>query len=95
MIFINFAWLLPACVRIGVVKNVEEVECFESEGGGERIYAEQFLRDPLADGPLPTRQIKADADGDGYSWATVRRAQKPLGISAIKGGMKEGWTWRL
>ena len=72
-----------------------DVEHDDSEGGGERLDAEQFLRDLLADGPLPTRQIKADADGAGYSWATVRRAQKALGVSAIKGGMKEGWTWRL
>lgn len=72
-----------------------DVEHDDSEGGGERLDAAQFLRDLLADGPLPTRQIKADADGAGYSWATVRRAQKTLGVSAIKGGMKEGWTWRL
>lgn len=72
-----------------------DVEHDDSEGGGERLDAEQFLRDLLADGPLPTRQIKADADGAGYSWATVRRAQKSLGILAVKGGMKEGWTWRL
>jgi len=72
-----------------------DVEHDDSEGGGERLDAEQFLRDLLADGPLPTRQIKADADGAGYSWATVRRAQKALGVAAIKGGMKEGWTWRL
>lgn len=72
-----------------------DVEHDDSEGGGERLDAEQFLRDLLADGPLPTRQIKADADGAGYSWATVRRAQKALGVAAIKRGMKEGWTWRL
>src|SRR5471032_3082339 len=72
-----------------------DVEHDDSEGGCERLDAEQFLRDLLADGPLPTRQIKADADGAGYSWATVRRAQKALGVAAIKGGMKEGWTWRL
>lgn len=72
-----------------------DVEHDDSEGGGERMDAEQFLRDILADGPLPTRQVKADADGAGYSWATVRRAQKSLGITAVKSGMKEGWTWRL
>lgn len=72
-----------------------DIEHDDSEGGGERLDAEQFLRGLLADGPVPTRQIKADADGAGYSWATVRRAQKSLGIVATKGGMKEGWTWRL
>jgi hypothetical protein len=25
----------------------------------------------------------------------VRRAQKALGVEAVKEGMKAGWTWRL
>lgn len=72
-----------------------EVEHDDSEDAGEKQDAERFLRDLLDDGPVPTRQIKADADGAGYAWATVRRAQKSLGITAVKGGMKEGWTWQL
>lgn len=66
----------------------------ESEGG-TRADAKRFLADLLADGPLPVKAIKADADGAGYSWATIKRAQKDLGISAIKTGMKAGWTWCL
>lgn len=54
-----------------------------------------FLRDTLRDGPIPTRQIKADASGAGLSWATVRRAQKAVGAAAKKGGVKEGWSWQL
>ncbi|MYN10294.1 AAA family ATPase [Massilia sp. FT127W] len=72
-----------------------DVEHDDTGDGGEKLDAEQFLRGLLAGGPLPTRQIKVDADGAGYSWATVRRAQKSLGILAVKGGMKEGWTWQL
>lgn len=72
-----------------------DVEHDETDDGGDRQDAEQFLRDLLADGPLATRQIKADADGAGYAWATIRRAQKALGIVATKGGMKEGWAWAL
>jgi len=71
------------------------IEHDDSEDAGEKQDAERFLRDLLGDGPVPTRQIKADADGAGYAWATVRRAQKALGIMAVKGGMKEGWTWQL
>lgn len=72
-----------------------EVEYNEDEGAGEAKDAEQFLRDLLADGPLPTKQVKADADGAGYAWATIRRAQKSLGITARKDGMKGGWSWAL
>jgi putative DNA primase/helicase len=63
--------------------------------GGTLADAKRFLADLLADGPLPTKTIKADADGAGYSWATIRRAQKALGIEPVKEGMKAGWVWRM
>lgn len=72
-----------------------EVEYDENEDGSEKADAEQFLRDLLADGPVPSKQVKADADGAGYSWATIRRAQKSIGVEAIKGSMKDGWRWSL
>ncbi|WP_082033883.1 AAA family ATPase [Pseudomonas sp. PI1] len=54
-----------------------------------------FLRDLLAAGPVPTKQVKADADGAGHAWATVRRAQKVIGAEAKKQGMGSGWCWQL
>lgn len=63
--------------------------------GGTLADAKRFLADLLADGPLPTKTIKGDADGAGYSWATIRRAQKGLGIEALKEGMKAGWVWSM
>lgn len=68
--------------------------------GGTMADAKRFLSDLLADGPMPTKAIKADAEGAGYSWATIRRAQKALGIEASKEGghfgpAKQQWTWRL
>lgn len=57
--------------------------------------AKQFLSGLLADGPVPFSQVKADADGAGHSWATIRRAQKALGIESSKVGMKMGWEWAL
>lgn len=68
--------------------------------GGTLADAKRFLADLLADGPLPTKAIKADADGAGYSWATIRRAQKALGIEPVKEGghfgtNKQQWVWRM
>ncbi|MNO84015.1 hypothetical protein D3C76_753440 [compost metagenome] len=54
-----------------------------------------FLRDTLQQGPVPTKQIKEDANGAGLAWATVRRAQKAIGAKAKKDGVKEGWSWFL
>lgn len=63
--------------------------------GGTLADAKRFLAGLLADEPLPTRTVKADADGAGYFWATIGRAQKALGIEPAKAGMKGGWVWAM
>lgn len=72
----------------------------ESNGDDDRRSeldeACDFLRDLLADGAVPTKRIKADADGAGHAWATIRRAQKVVGAEAIRigeEGRKGGGTW--
>ena len=57
--------------------------------------AKVFLINLLADGPVSSRQIRADAEGAGHAWPTVRRAQKALGIEAHKEAMKGPWLWQL
>lgn len=57
--------------------------------------AKAFLRELLAKGPVPSKQIRADTEGAGHAWRTIQRAQKALGIVAVKDGMKGGWVWRL
>lgn len=66
-----------------------------SEETGALAEAKRFLSELLADGPLPSKAIKADADGAGHAWATIRKAQKALGVEAIKDGMKGGWLWQM
>jgi putative DNA primase/helicase len=63
--------------------------------GGSLNDAKEFLSGLLANGPLPSKIIKGDADGAGYSWATIRRAKKALGIETSKAGMKGGWEWAI
>jgi putative DNA primase/helicase len=65
--------------------------------GGSLSDAKRFLTDLLADGALPVKAIKGDVDGAGYSWATIRRAQKALGIEPIKSGFGKigAWEWKL
>lgn len=74
-----------------------DVEHDDNKNSSDREDAEAFLVDLLSSGPIPTKQVKADADGAGHAWATVRRAQKALGIQAIRSGFgKDGaWTWQL
>ena len=55
-------------------------------GRGQAVF--QFVG---ADGPLPSTTIKADADGAACPF-TIRRAQKALGVEAVKDGMKGGYS---
>ncbi|RLK36109.1 AAA family ATPase [Cupriavidus plantarum] len=61
----------------------------------ERDDAEEFLASVLSDGPLPVKAIRGDATGAGFSWRTIERAKRGLGIEARKVGMKDGWVWAL
>ena len=57
--------------------------------------AKLFLTKLLADGPVSSKHIRADAEEAVLSWRTVQRAQKGMGIDAYKGGMNKGWFWML
>jgi len=74
-----------------------DVEHDETDESSELKDAEQFLRDLLSDGPMPSKAVKADADGAGYSWATIRRAQRTIGVQCVKekGSKTSAWVWRL
>lgn len=65
-----------------------------SEEQTELESAKGFLRALLADGPVSSKQIRADVIGAGHSWGTIRRAQEALKVIAFKQG-KGGWAWRL
>jgi hypothetical protein len=65
----------------------------EARAAGEE--AEQFLRDLLAGGPVPAKEGEKQARELGMAGRTLRRARKKVGAIAEKGGLKEGWTWRL
>jgi putative DNA primase/helicase len=67
----------------------------DSEDGSSASGVEAFLRGLLADGPVPAKQIKADADGAGYAWRTVQRAAQRLGVERRKDGVRGGWVWAL
>lgn len=70
----------------------------QPEEGGALAEAQDWLYNFLTEGPQPSLEIKAAADAHCHSWATVKRAQKALGVEAYReGGIgKDGaWYWRL
>ncbi len=57
--------------------------------------AREFLGSLLTDGPMPAKRVYAEGREAGYSERTIRRAQKALGVEAVKEGMRAGWQWQL
>lgn len=72
-----------------------EAEADDDGEASAKESAEEFLRELLAGGMTPSKQVKADCLEAGYSWATVRRAADSLNVARKKGGMDAGWYWSL
>jgi putative DNA primase/helicase len=76
------------------------VEASDDDETTEREDAEQFLRDLLGQGPVPAKTVKGESSDAGYAWATIRRAQKAIGVEAYRegaAGTRGGgvWLWRM
>lgn len=72
-----------------------EADAVETDDEGVSLKdAKQFLIDLLSDSPMPQKAVRSNAEGAGYSWATIRRAQKALGVKSRKDGLS-AWLWHL
>jgi hypothetical protein len=57
--------------------------------------AKAFLRQVLADGPVPARDVLHQAELAGIGRKTLERGKSALRILPRKAGFKDGWTWAL
>lgn len=71
------------------------LERVEAEERTVRDDAAIMLREELADGPRPVRDLQHIARELGTTWRTVRRAADALGIERRKLGIRGGWEWSL
>lgn len=75
----------------------------EQSGGqdepGAVADAEGFLRELLGISQIPSKQVQAEARDAGYSWASIRRAAKNIGVESFREstgrGGKGQWVWML
>lgn len=61
----------------------------------QRDEASEWLRDTLANGSRPSKEVIADGREHGHSEATLRRAYKDMGGKPTKNGMDGGWMMSL
>jgi putative DNA primase/helicase len=54
-----------------------------------------WLRELLADGPLPAREVKKHATDAGLSWRSVQRAMRRAGVEARREGFPSCTIWAL
>lgn len=57
--------------------------------------AQAFLRELLADGPLPKHEVRTQGDGAGFTWRTLQRAMKAAGVESKRTGFGMPAIWRL
>lgn len=83
--------------RIDVTADEAMEEPPMGERGGDRRKAGDWLKTVLADGPVPVRDLQRLAKEDGFSWATIRRAQADAGAIDFREGFGAGSKslWRL
>lgn len=55
--------------------------------------AQSFLKEVLADGPLPQTEIEAAAQQAGIRPKTLRNARYELGVTSTK--ISKQWVWAL
>ena len=72
----------------------------EADGGHSkhaRNEASEFLQSRLAGGPVLADDLRDEAEANGISWRTLRRAKKELNIEANKerGSTRGKWLWTL
>jgi hypothetical protein len=69
------------------------------DGQGAIGKAKEFLRDLLANGPVPAREGESEAAEWGIAPETLRRARRELGVAADKAGRPgdpdQHWVWSL
>ncbi len=67
----------------------------EPEGDSEASDAADWLRDLLADGPLPTKDVRGHGNDAGFAWRTLQRTMKRAGVEARRGGFGQPAAWFL
>lgn len=71
----------------------------DTDGDDARISetrdAAAFLRELLDAGPMPVPEVKRAGSDAGYSWRTLQRAMRKIGVESERQGFGQPSVWRL
>ena len=82
----GFQWAGPYDISVDELLS-------DSSRGHKLREAQSFLKEVLADGPLPQTEIEAAAQQAGIRPKTLRNARYELGVTSIK--ISKQWVWAL
>jgi hypothetical protein len=89
------AWLRDVKITV-TADDVLGSSLARKRNHGETLAkAETWLRNLLQNGPVPQTHIEREADREGLSWRTVRRAKKTLEVKSKKASFGGAWMWEL
>jgi putative DNA primase/helicase len=67
-----------------------------SGGAAKKAIAAEWLTGELMFGPKPVKEVEDEADKAGFSWATIRRAEKAIGVVKYREKQFQGVSfWKL
>ena len=70
-------------------------EAEQTDPDHETRDASDWLRDLLAGGPLPAKEVRKQCEDAGHAWRTVQRAMRAAGVESKRGGFGQPATWSL
>ncbi len=87
-------WLEPLEGTARELLTEAEAEPADDADDGPGDVAE-WLRELLASGPVPARDVKRQADEAGYSWRSTQRAMRRAGVESRRAGFGKPAEWFL
>lgn len=67
----------------------------EPEADEEARDATHWLRELLATGPMPAKEVRNRGDEAGFAWRTLQRTMRRAGVESRRGGFGQPATWAL
>jgi archaellum biogenesis ATPase FlaH len=86
----------PHIIWDGVAETVTADTLFNKAGREDRAQtsAERFLRETLANGPIPSKELEEHALAQGYSRSVLARAKMSITHSTRTGGIGAAGAWQ-